>query len=161
MAGIRAPNSLLDFPGSNSDYSSFSSYGIPPYSPPNDYSLGMSRLPTQIGPAGSGSAAIARPDFFSWDGFFGGKNGDETSFNGWGGSALGALQGLGNAYMGMRQYGLAKDQFKFQKQAFEKNFNVQKGLTNARLEDRQRARVAANPNAYESVGDYMNKYGIK
>ena len=32
---------------------------------------------------------------------------------------------------------------------------------NTQMEDRQRARVASNPTAYQSVGDYMNKNGLK
>lgn len=79
---------------------------------------------------------------------------------GWGGLALGAAQGLGNAFMGMKQYGLAKKTLKENKRQFQENFNAQKKTTNASLEDRQRARVAANSGGYESVGDYMNKYRI-
>lgn len=79
---------------------------------------------------------------------------------GWGGMALGAAQGLGNAFMGMKQYGLAKKTLKENKRQFQENFNAQKKTTNASLEDRQRARVAANSGGYESVGDYMNKYRI-
>ena len=79
---------------------------------------------------------------------------------GWGGLALGGLQGLGNLYMGMKQYGLAKDQLAFQKDSFNKNFAVQKQLTNSQLEDRQRARVASNAGAYQSVGDYMKQNGV-
>ena len=83
------------------------------------------------------------------------KNTDGPSVNGWGGMALGALQGLGNAYMGMKQYGLARDQLQFSKDAFNKNYAAQAKMTNASLMDRQRARVASNPGAYQSVGDYM------
>lgn len=110
--------------------------------------------------AGTGGVANARPDFWSMDSFLGGKNADGTSFNGWGGQALGLLQGLGNAYMGMKQYGLAKDQLQFSKDAFNKNYAAQAKMTNASLMDRQRARVASNPGAYQSVGDYMAQNGI-
>lgn len=79
---------------------------------------------------------------------------------GWGSLALGAAQGLGNAWMGMKQYGLAKDSLKENKRQFNINYEAQRKLTNSQLEDRQRARVAANPGAYQSVGDYMNKNGI-
>lgn len=68
--------------------------------------------------------------------------------------------GLGSLYMGMKQYGLAKDQLSFQKDSFAKNFNAQAKLTNSHLADRQAARVASNAGAYQSVGDYMNKYGV-
>ena len=80
---------------------------------------------------------------------------------GWGGMAMGAASGLMSAFMGMKQYGLAKQSLAQNKQQFETNFNAQKGLTNSSLEDRQRARVASNANAYESVGSYMQKNGVK
>ena len=83
-----------------------------------------------------------------------------TQVNGWGSAALGLLQGLGSAYMGMKQYGLAKDQLQFSKDAFNKNYAAQAKMTNASLMDRQRARVASNPGAYQSVGDYMAQNGI-
>lgn len=79
---------------------------------------------------------------------------------GWGGMALGVGQGLANAYMGMKQYGLAKDTFNQNKLQFEKNLANQTKLTNSQLEDRQAARVASNPGGYQSVSDYMKKYGV-
>ena len=85
-------------------------------------------------------------------------NGVKT--NGAGGSILGIAQGLGNAYMGMQQFGLAKKALKQGKEQFEKNYAAQRQTTNASLEDRQRARVASNAGAYESVGSYMQKNGI-
>ena len=88
------------------------------------------------------------------------KKADGTNINGLGGLALGAASGLGNLWMGMKNYGLAKDQLAFQKDAYAKNYAAQKQTTNASLEDRQRARVAANPAAYVSVSDYMAKNGI-
>lgn len=89
-----------------------------------------------------------------------GANGQMTG-QGWGGLALGVGQGLLSAYMGMKQYGLYKDQLNESKRQFGLNFDAQKRTTNAQLEDRQRARLAANPGAYESVADYMSKYGIQ
>lgn len=77
------------------------------------------------------------------------------------GSGLGLAQGLLGGYMGMKQYGLAKQSLAQGKDQFERNYAAQKATTNAALEDRQRARVSGNPNAYQSVGDYMNKHGIK
>jgi hypothetical protein len=80
---------------------------------------------------------------------------------GMGGLALGAVQGLGSLYLGMQQYNLAKDQLAFQKGAFERQFANQKQSMNTQLEDRQRARVASNAGAYQSVGDYMAQNGVK
>lgn len=78
-----------------------------------------------------------------------------------GGLALGAINGIGSAYMGMQQYGMAKKQFEASQKQFQMNYDAQKTLTNSRLEDRQRARVAANPGAYQSVGDYMARNGVR
>lgn len=75
-------------------------------------------------------------------------------------TGLGALGGLSNAWLGMKQYGMAKDALKEGKRQFQLNYDAQKKLTNSQLEDRQKARVASNPNEYESSYDYMKKYGI-
>ena len=80
--------------------------------------------------------------------------------NGWGGLALGAAQGIGSAYMGSKQLSLAQDTFKENKRQFQLNYDNQKKNINTQLEDRQRARVASNSGAYQSVGEYMNKNGL-
>jgi len=159
--GLQAPNMSLNLPGIGSDYSSLLGFGNNIYTPVSDFAIGGKdiSLPTQYGAAGA-AGSVARPDFLSWDGFMGGTNADGTKSNGWGGAALGLLQGLGNAYMGMKQYGLMKDQLQFSKDAFNKNYAAQAKMTNASLMDRQRARVASNPGAYQSVGDYMAQNGI-
>ena len=84
-----------------------------------------------------------------------------NKLNGWGGLALNTIGGLGQAFMGMKTYGLAKDQFRFQKNAWNKEFAAQKGLINSQLEDRQKRRVAEQPGQHEDVASYMNKYGVK
>jgi hypothetical protein len=99
-------------------------------------------------------------DWFNNSGFFGSTAADGTKTQGWGGTAIGVAQGLGNAFLGMKQYGLAKDQLAFGKEQFNKNYAAQQKTTNAAFEDRQRARVASNPGAYQSVGDYMKQNGI-
>ena len=95
------------------------------------------------------------------DSFLQQRNTDGTTSGGYGTAALGVLQGVGGLYLGMQQYNLAKDSLALQKDSFNRQFDVNKNLTNSRLEDRQRARVAANSGAYQSVGDYMNKNGVK
>lgn len=75
--------------------------------------------------------------------------------------AIGGLSALSNSYMGMKQYGLAKEQFAESKRQYNQNYAAQRTLTNSQLEDRQRARVASNAGAYESVGSYMNRNGVK
>ena len=72
-------------------------------------------------------------------------------------AATGLLQG----YMALKNYGLAKKMGKHQRRISETNLYNQGTLTNAELEDRQIARVGANPNAYESVDSYMNKNRVK
>lgn len=69
-------------------------------------------------------------------------------------SALGAI----SAYKALK---LGKDNLNFQKESFAKNFEASKGTTNAELADRQARRLSANPNGYDSVADYMAKYGVK
>ena len=103
---------------------------------------------------------IASP--WNWNDFLFGSTNNQTGIktNSALGTGLGILQGLGSAYMGMKQYGLAKDQLQFSKDAFNKNYAAQAKMTNASLMDRQRARVASNPGAYQSVGDYMAQNGI-
>ncbi|QFR59801.1 hypothetical protein VOWphi5012_017 [Vibrio phage phi50-12] len=66
-----------------------------------------------------------------------------------------------NAYTGLQGLNLAKEQLAFSKDAFNKNYANQVKLTNAQLRDRQEARYAANPNAYENPDKYMeeNKVG--
>lgn len=79
---------------------------------------------------------------------------------GWGGLALGAASALGNSYMGMKQYGLAKDALKENKRQYNQNYAAQRQTVNTQLEDRQRARVASNAGAYQSVGAYMDQNRI-
>lgn len=91
----------------------------------------------------------------------GGKNADGTTDFGLGSTLVGGASALGSLYTGMKQFGLAKDQLSFAKDSFAKNWEAQKTTTNSQLEDRQAARVASNSNAYQSVGDYMKKNGVK
>ena len=76
----------------------------------------------------------------------------------------GPLASLGSSlmsgFMGMQNYGLAKDQLAFQKEAYATNLENQKKTVNTQLEDRQRARIVSNANGYQSLDDYMNKNGV-
>lgn len=118
----------------------------PPLIPSFGQNLGQGNIGERIGDWARNSGFINTRDPIS------GQMG-----HGWGGLALGAGQALMNALMGMRQYGLAKRQFEFQKNAWNQNMANQRKTVNTQLEDRQRARVAANPTAYQSVGEYMNQ----
>lgn len=119
-----------------------------------DTGVNFSASPLPPGIA-SPTATAGNPGFFSMDSFLG-----ENGQNGWGGLALNTFTGLANTFLGMQQYGLAKDSLRENKRQFNLNFDAQRKLTNSRLEDRQRARVASNPGAYQSVGAYMEQNGI-
>lgn len=100
---------------------------------------------------------LSNPDSFKWGEFLlGGKDRPGALSLG-----LQTLGGLGSFYTGMKQYGQAKKALKQQNEHFEKNYAAQRNLVNSQLEDRQRARVASNPGAYESVGTYMDKNRIR
>lgn len=73
---------------------------------------------------------------------------------------LGLGSGLLNGYLGFQNLGLAKSQAKQAQNNWDKQWSANVKNTNGALEDRQRARVASNPGAYESVDSYMKKYGI-
>ena len=91
-------------------------------------------------------------------------NGIKTDKQGWGMPALGAAQGAFNAWLGMKQYGLAKQQLAEGKNQFGLNYDAQRTTTNAQLEDRQRARLGASggvTGGYQSVGEYMAQNGIR
>ena len=91
--------------------------------------------------------------------FFGGAVGTREA-PGWGGLALSAAGGLASTYMGMKQYGLAKDSFDENKRQYAQNFDAQRGLTNSRLEDRQIRRNIERPDSM-AAAEYMSKYGVK
>jgi hypothetical protein len=110
---------------------------------------GLTTMPT--GPAMA--TAPANPNGWSWLG--------TRDQQGVAGLALGGASALGGLYLGMQQYNLAKDTLANNKAQFERNYAANKTTTNANLEDRQRARVASNAAAYQSVGDYMNQNGVK
>jgi hypothetical protein len=109
--------------------------------------------------ANMNGGAVAQPNSFLPD-FLKGAIGTKEA-PGWGGMALGAASGLASAWLGMKQYGIAKQTLEENKRQFQLNYDAQRQTTNTRLEDRQRARVASNPGAYESLSDYMNKNGVR
>lgn len=64
-----------------------------------------------------------------------------------------------DAFMGMKQYGLMKDQLNFQKKAFNTNMDNQRTLTNAQLRDRQNARSQYS-SSFQPVSEYMDQNRI-
>jgi len=158
--GLNLSGNPMGLSASASDlFPAMSQYGLAQGAPVGEFG-GYTGLPeiAQTQAAGIGTGG---PDFWSMKGVLGGKNADGSVDMGWGGMALGAAQGLGNAYMAMKQYGLAKQSLAENKRQFQLNYDAQKTTTNSALEDRQRARVASNAGAYQSVGDYMDKNGIR
>lgn len=112
-----------------------------------------------LGSSSQGSMLSGLSNLFP-SGFLGSTNADGVKTQGWGGTALSGIGALGNAFLSMQQYGLAKDTLNENKRQFQLNYDNQVKSTNSRLEDRQAARVASSPTAYQSVGDYMKKYGV-
>jgi hypothetical protein len=105
--------------------------------------------------------AVAAPGGGSWwDGILGSTDADGNKTQGWGGLALGAATGIGNLWMGGKQLKMADKSLKESKRQFNVNNANQTQTVNTQLEDRQRARVSADPNAYESVGSYMDKHRV-
>lgn len=74
---------------------------------------------------------------------------------------LSALGGLAQGILGFQNMSLAKKQTAQAQENWDKQWAANKQTTNAALADRQRARVASNPGAYEGVDSYMKKYGIQ
>lgn len=114
---------------------------------------GMGSWGQNMGGIGGGQGGIM--DSLRSSGFLGSDGGQ-----GWGGMALGALGGLGSAFMGMQNYGLAKQGLADSREQFSKNYAAQRDTLNTQMEDRQRARVAANSGS-ESVDAYMQRNRIK
>jgi hypothetical protein len=137
--------SLLQPPGTE--------LSVVPYS--MDPSLGS--VGTAVAPV---AGAIDPNQFSSLQKWMGGTNAAGAQTMGYIPTALG-IGNIGlNAFMGMKQYGLAKDQFNLQKEAFNKNYALQKKTLNNTMANRARANAAANPNAM-SEAEYMSKYGLK
>ncbi len=107
-------------------------------------------------PAGTNTGASTPNANWQLD-WFGGTRPDRTQVAGYIPTAVDAFSGLAGAYLGFQQMNLAKDQLEQNKRIFNLNFANQAQTVNTQLEDRQRARVASNPDAYESIDSYMNR----
>ena len=110
--------------------------------------------------AAGGAAAAGANSFTGMQKWFGGTNAAGASTMGYAPAALSGASLLLNGFMGMKQYGLAKKQFKFAKESFNKNFALQKQTLNSRMEGLADARASADPTA-ASGAQYMAKYGLK
>ena len=127
--------------------------------------------PTYLSPnigAGNGGPSISTVSqgnmfnsLFNRNSMFGGADPSTGAFSsGW----VSPLASLGAAIFGgiqgNKQLSLAEDQFKENRRQFDANFAAQRQTTNTQLEDRQRARVASNPGAYESVDSYVKRNSV-
>lgn len=113
-------------------------------------------------PTGSGGNSMFSSigDLFSKNSLFGGTDARGVTTKGWAPMALGIGQALFGAYQGQQAQKMAQQQFKEGKRQFDLNYGAQRQSMNTAMEDRQRARVASNPGAYESVSAYMDKNRI-
>ena len=157
--------------GLPANYSSMGSWGSPIMGDTSlNQSMGMYNGGYAAGTPLQNAPIVGDPSFIAGANPTAAGVGGETSFwdgmigtreqPGWGGFALGAAQTAVSGYLGWKQLQLAKSQLKESKRQFNLNFGAQQKLTNSRLEDRQRARVAYDPGGYESVSSYMQKNGI-
>ena len=95
---------------------------------------------------------------FSRNSMFGGTDtATGMTTGGWVSPIAAVGSAIFSGIQGNKQLSLAQDQFEESRRQFNANYNAQVKTTNTQLEDRQRARVAANPGAYESVSDYMSR----
>lgn len=145
MNGFRQPNG---FDSLNQYGAGMNLYNTSPIDVP-----GTAVNPTFAPLSGLSGTSARSPDWLSLDSMLG--------ENGWGNLALGVGQGLFSGYMGLQQLGMAKKAFGENQRQFNLNYDAQRRTTNAALADRQRARLASNPGAYQSEYDYMNQYGVK
>lgn len=69
---------------------------------------------------------------------------------------------LGNLYMGYKNYGIAKDTLKFQKQAYAQESARAKQQYNTELERRREiSESIAGTYSEKSMAEYMDKHGLK
>jgi len=112
-------------------------------------------MPQQFNPSmyNTGApAATGGVDWGSMETWMGGKDSAGIVPTG-----IGAFNVGMNAWLGMEQLDLAKENMAFQKEAFNKNYTNQVSLLNTQMEDRQRAMYKSNPNAYEDPDSYMDR----
>lgn len=122
---------------------------------------GLTSSPDYSAANGGGGIMSGLGSLFSGNSMFGGTNDNGTQSLGWAAPAIGIAQAVMGGINGNRQLGLYEDAQKESKRQFNLNYGAQRQTTNTQLEDRQRARVASNPSAYESVDSYLEKNRIR
>ena len=72
----------------------------------------------------------------------------------------GIIGAVGGVMQGRNQMKLMERSLNQQRDQWNKSWGASTKQYNSEIEDRQRSRVASNPNAYQSVDSYMNKNRI-
>lgn len=110
---------------------------------------------------GSLGSLFSEDGLFSRNSLFGGLDDKGAASGGWVSPLAGLAQAGFGAFQGNKQLSMAQDRFDESKRQFDANYAAQRQSTNTQLEDRQRARVASNPTAYQPVSEYLDKNRIK
>lgn len=91
----------------------------------------------------------------------GGGLGDWLKADGNLGSVFGGIQALGNTWLGLQQLGVARDNLRFQKQAYNTNLTNSTQTYNTSLEDRIRGRTADYAGKDADVSAYLQAHQLK
>jgi hypothetical protein len=137
---------------------SLSSYGAPVAAPAPTMDMGQVFGPSASQGYGTMSAWGQQPTAPTpKDSFWG-----EGGFNiGSMGQIVQGIGALGSAYLGIKNYGLAKDQLKFSKEAFNANLNNSIRAYNNSLEDRIRGRSSDHAGKEGEVQAYLASHSMK
>lgn len=76
------------------------------------------------------------------------------------GTAFDGLKSIFGIWGGMKQLGMARDAYDFEKKSYQENVANQKKTYNSTLEDRQRARAAFAGESDASVDEYVKKHKL-
>lgn len=111
--------------------------------PPNPMAnIGGPTLPGSVDPSGAG----VKPGFFSQYG--------PAQY------ALGAIQTLGSLWNSFQQNKMAKESFKFQKEAYQTNLENQEKSYNTALEDRINARYVTEGKSQAEADTYVRDHSL-
>lgn len=115
--------------------------------PPTATNVAVSTpTPVGTGTGVGGIAASTTPGFFAQGGI--------------GRFALGAIQTLGSLWNSFQQQKLAKQSFKFQKEAFNTNLQNQEQSYNTALEDRIRSRYVNEGRSQSEADTYLRDHSL-
>ncbi|WJZ49004.1 hypothetical protein [Pseudomonas phage PA15] len=152
------PYSDMPF-GVELDTSTLGSFGLG--GPQTQLQMQMPAVDVNAATSGGSGFMSGFSNIFSRDSMFGGVAPSGAQTGGWVMPALGIGQAVFGAIGANRQQRAARDQLAESRRQFDMNYGAHRQSINTNLEDRQRARVASNPSAYESVDSYMNRNRIR